>query len=62
MAQVLMTRAMRERLRDTRPPAATFATIKVRFPEAISLQVRGCNRAPQRLGMGRQSSHSWGMN
>lgn len=37
--QVLMTRAMRERLRGPRPAEAAFATIKVRFPEGISLQV-----------------------
>jgi len=35
-----MTRAMRERLRAPRPAEAAFATIKVRFPEGISLQVR----------------------
>ncbi|KAL4425645.1 hypothetical protein ABPG75_009661 [Micractinium tetrahymenae] len=38
--QVLMTRATRERMRGGGPvgPAPTFATIRVRFPEGISLQ------------------------
>lgn len=36
-----MTRATRERLQRGAPsPAATFATVRVRFPEGISLQVR----------------------
>lgn len=40
--QVLMTREMRARLRGGAPrPEAAFATVKVRFPEGISLQVGG---------------------
>lgn len=43
--QVLMTRAMRERLRGgPGRAAATHATLKVRFPEGISLQVGAAAR------------------
>ena len=41
LTQQLMTRATRERLRaGARGPAPAYATVKVRFPEGISLQVR----------------------
>lgn len=41
LPQVLMTRAMRERLRGPAGPPPSSATIRVKFPEGISLQVGG---------------------
>lgn len=51
--QVLMTRATRERLKGAPRPEAAFATVRVRFPEGISLQARwGQAAAVGRLRLG----------